>query len=123
LYKIAITGAATLLGKELKDALSDSTLAAANFVLMDEDEAQGQLDQVGDEVTFIQKIAADAFDHADFTFFCGSEEQTLRSWRQALQAGSTVIDLSGALDQENGVVMRAPWLLVERIRRPWLWEY
>lgn len=113
MYKIAITGAASLLGKELKDALSDSSLAAANFVLMDEADAQGQLDQVGDEVTFIQKIAADAFDHADFTFFCGSAEQTLRHWRQALQAGSTVIDLSGALDQESGVVMRAPWLLAD----------
>ena len=110
MYKIAISGAATLLGKELKEALSDSPLAVANFVLMDDDDAQGQLDQVGDQVTFIQQIAADAFDHADFTFFCGSEEQTLRHWRQALQAGSTVIDLTGALDEENGVLVRAPWL-------------
>jgi len=113
LYKIAISGAATLLGKELKDALSDSPLAVANFVLMDEEDAQGQLDQVGDEVTFIQKIAADAFDHADFTFFCGSEEQTRLHWRQALEAGSTVIDLTGALDEENGVVVRAPWLAAD----------
>jgi aspartate-semialdehyde dehydrogenase len=113
LYKIAISGAATLLGKELKEALSDSPLAVANFVLMDDDDAQGQLDQVGDEVTFIQQIAADAFDHTDFTFFCGSEEQTLRHWRQALQAGSTVIDLTGALDEENGVLVRAPWLATD----------
>ena len=27
-----------------------------------------------------------------------------------LRAGSTVLDLSGALDQETGVLMRAPWL-------------
>lgn len=113
MYKIAIAGASTLVGKELKDALSDSALAAANFVLLDEAEAQGQLDQVGDEMTFIQTIADDAFDRADFTFFCGSEEQTRRHWRQALRAGSTVIDLSGALDREQGVVVRAPWLGVE----------
>jgi aspartate-semialdehyde dehydrogenase len=109
-YKIAIAGASTLVGRELKDALSDSPLAAANFVLLDEEEAQGQLDQVGDEITFVQAIAPDAFDHIDFTFFCGSEDLTRKHWRDALRAGSTVLDLSGALDQEAGVVVRAPLL-------------
>ena len=64
MYKIAIAGASSLLGRELKDALSDSTLASANFALLDEDDAQGQLDQVGDEVTFIQAVSSEAFDHA-----------------------------------------------------------
>jgi aspartate-semialdehyde dehydrogenase len=108
-YKIAIAGASTLLGRELKDVLSDSPLAAADFVLLDEEDARGQLDQVGDEVTFIQPIGADAFDHADFTFFCGTENLTRSHWRQALRAGSTVFDLSGALDQEAGVLIRSPW--------------
>ena len=110
MYKIAIAGASTLVGRELKDALSESPLAAANFVLLDEEEAQGQLDQVGDEITFVQAIAPDAFDHIDFTFFCGSEDLTRKHWREALRAGSTVLDLSGALDQEAGVVVRAPLL-------------
>jgi aspartate-semialdehyde dehydrogenase len=109
-YKIAIAGASTLLGRELKEALSESPLAAANFVLLDEAEAQGQLDQVGDEVTFVQAIGADAFERADFTFFCGTEDLTRMHWREALRAGSTVLDLSGALDQETGVLVRAPWL-------------
>ena len=47
-YKIAIAGASTLVGRELKEALSESPLATANFVLLDEEEAEGQLDQVGD---------------------------------------------------------------------------
>ena len=110
MYKIAIAGASTLLGKELKDVLSDSPLAGANFVLLDADESLGQLDQVGDEVTFVQPIDPDAFDHVDFTFFCGSGDQTRNHWRKALQAGSSVLDLSGALDQETGVLVRAPWI-------------
>ena len=110
MYKIAIAGASTLVGRELKDALSESPLAAANFVLLDEEEVQGQLDQVGDEITFVQAIAPDAFDHVDFTFFCGSQALTRLHWRDALRAGSTVLDLSGALDQETGVVVRAPLL-------------
>lgn len=113
MYKIAIAGASTLVGRELKEVLSESPLASANFALFDEEEEQGKLDQVGDEVTFIQAISADAFDRADFTFFCGSQSLTQSYWRQALRAGSTVLDLSGALDQETGVVVRAPWLGTE----------
>jgi aspartate-semialdehyde dehydrogenase len=112
-YKIAIAGASTLVGRELKEALSESPLAASNFTLLDEEEAQGQLDQVGDEITFVQAIAPDAFDYVDFTFFCGSEDLTRKHWRDALRAGSTVLDLSGALDQEAGVLVRAPWLVAE----------
>lgn len=110
MYKIAIAGASTLVGRELKEALTESPLAASNFILLDEEDLQGQLDQVGDEITIVQTIAPDAFDRVDFTFFCGSEDLTRKHWRDALRSGSTVFDLSGALDQEKGVVVRAPWL-------------
>ncbi len=110
MYKIAIAGASTLLGRELKDAIAESPLASANLVLLDEENAQGQLDQVGDEVTFIQTIGPDAFEKLDFTFFCGTEALTRKHWSLALGSGSTVLDLSGALDQEAGVLVRAPWL-------------
>ena len=115
MYKIAIVGASTLLGRELKEALSESPLEAANYILLDEDKALGQLDQVGDEVTFIRAIEADTFDRVDFTFFCGAEDLTRKHWRQALRSGSTVLDLSGALDQETGVLVRAPWLGSETV--------
>ena len=65
---------------------------------------------MGDEITFVQAIGADAFERADFTFFAGTEDLTRKHWREALRAGSTVLDLSGALDQETGVLVRAPWL-------------
>lgn len=113
MYKVAIVGASTLLGKELKDAISESPLAAATFALLDDEKSQGQLDQVGDEITFVQMIGPDAFEKVDFTFFCGSEELTLMHWKTALQAGSSVIDLTGALDQQPGVLVRAPWLSTE----------
>jgi aspartate-semialdehyde dehydrogenase len=85
------------------------------MTLLDEETAQGQLDQVGDEVTFVQAIEPDAFDQVDFTFFAGSEDLTRKHWRQALRSGSTVLDLSGALDQETGVLVRAPWLGSEAV--------
>ncbi len=115
MYKIAIAGASTLLGRELKEALSESPLAAAALVLLDDDPVHGQLDQVGDEVTIVQAIDADAFERMDFTFFAGPEDLTRKHWRHALRAGSTVLDLSGALDQETGVLVRAPWLGSEAV--------
>lgn len=110
MYKIAIAGASTLVGRELNEALSESPLAAATIVLLDEEQARGQLEQIGDEAAVVQAIDESAFDKVDFTFFAGSEELTRMHWRQALRAGSTVLDLSGALDQEAGVLVRAPWL-------------
>jgi aspartate-semialdehyde dehydrogenase len=109
-YKIVIAGAATLVGRELKEVLSESPLDSAGFALLDDEDGQGKLDQIGDEATFIQAIGRDSFDRADFTFFCGSETLTRLHWQQALRAGSTVLDLSAALDREPGVVIRAPWL-------------
>jgi len=58
-------------------------------------------------VTFVQAIDPESFERVDFTFFCGTENLTRKHWRQALRDGSTVLDLSGALDQETGVLVRA----------------
>jgi len=109
-YRIAIAGASSLVAKELKECLTESPLAGASFVLLDEKDAQGQLEQVGDEVTVVQAIGENSFEEIDFTFFAGSEELTRRYWRNALSAGSTVLDLTGALEGEPGVLVRAPWV-------------
>jgi aspartate-semialdehyde dehydrogenase len=58
----------------------------------------------------LYKRSVDSFEHLDFTFFCGTESLTRKHWREALRAGSTVLDLSGALDQETGVLVRSPWV-------------
>lgn len=115
MYKIAIAGASSLLGKELKDTITDSSLATSSVALVDESEGMGQLDQLGDEVTIVQAIGLDSFHQVDFAFFCGSEDLTRRHWRQALRDGSTVLDLSGALDQETGVLVRSPWVSAEAV--------
>jgi aspartate-semialdehyde dehydrogenase len=109
-YRIAIAGASSLLAKELKECITESPLAGANFVLLDEKDAQGQLEQVGDEVTVVQTIGEGSFEEIDFTFFAGTEEMTRRYWRKALSAGSTVLDMTGALDEEPGVLVWAPWI-------------
>jgi aspartate-semialdehyde dehydrogenase len=108
-YKIAIVGAASLRGKELNDALSESTFGSADFLLMDDDIALGQLESVGDEVTFIQRIEPSSFVGVDFVFFAGSEEVTRKHWHTAQKAGASIVDLSYALESEPKVLVRAPW--------------
>ena len=109
-YRIAIVGAASIRGKQLNEALGETVFGAAEFVLLDDQQALGQLETVGDEMTFIQPIAADSFERVDFTFFCSTPEQTRRHWQAAQRAGSSIIDLSGGLEKEPGVLVSAPWV-------------
>jgi aspartate-semialdehyde dehydrogenase len=110
IYKIAIVGAASLRGKELNDALNESAFGSADFLLMDDEAALGQLESVGDEVTFIQRIEPNSFAKVDFAFFAGNEEVTRKHWHNAQKAGASIVDLSYALESEPKVLVRAPWV-------------
>lgn len=97
----------------MNEALGESTFASADFLLLDDEEALGQLEPVGDEITFIQRIEPGTFEHVDFTFFCGRSEQTRQHWKNAQRAGSSILDLSMALESEPDVLVRAPWVREE----------
>ncbi len=115
-YKIAIVGAASLRGKELNEVLAETSFSSVDFLLMDDDSQLGQLEAVGDEVTFIQRIEADSFRNVDFVFFTAAPEVVHKHWRAALKAGASIVDLSYALEGEPGVLVRAPWLRDEITR-------
>lgn len=108
--RIAIVGAGSLRGKELNDSLADSPFAGADFVLMDDEAQLGNLEAVGDEVTFIQRIDDDSFKRIDFAFFAGDEDVTQKHWESAHRAGASIVDLSFALEGKPGVLVRAPWV-------------
>src|SRR2546430_4008092 len=76
-FRVAIVGAATLKGRELKEVLDEMNFPVADVKLLDDDESLGQLDQVGDEATFIQPADPEHFRNVDFAFFASrSEEHT-----------------------------------------------
>ncbi len=112
--RIAIVGAATLKGRELKDALEERKFPAVDVKLLDDDESLGQIDAVGDEATFIQSVRAESFKHVDFAFFASDAEFTRKHWHLARATGAVVIDLSYGLEDEPGAVIRAPWIERER---------
>ena len=110
IYRIGIVGASSLAGKELSDELGESLLGASDFVLLDEDEAAGQITATGDEASFIQRLEASSFDRMDFVFFAGTAEVTKKHWQDARRAGASIVDLTYALEKENDVLARAPWV-------------
>lgn len=110
LHKVAIVGAATLKGKELKETLEDRNFPSTEILLLDDDDASGQLDVVRDEATFIHAVVRDSFDDVDLAFFASSEDFTLKNWKQAQKSGAAIVDLSYALEAERTLRVRSPWL-------------
>lgn len=110
LYRVAIVGGATLKGKEVAEILNDRNFPAVDVKLLDDDESLGQLEAMGDEVTFIQSLRAEQFDNVDFTFFASDPECTRGTWSTARRAGSAVVDLSYALEEEPSASVRSSWI-------------
>jgi aspartate-semialdehyde dehydrogenase len=110
LYRVAIVGAGTLKGKELAEVLPETSFPAVDIKLLDDDESLGQLESVGEEVTFVQSVRPENFEHVDFTFFASRPDFTRKHWRIAQQAGSMIVDLSHALEDVPGARVRSPWL-------------
>jgi aspartate-semialdehyde dehydrogenase len=110
LYRVAIVGAGTLKGKEVAEVLDARNFPSVDVKLLDDDESLGQLETVRDEVTFIQKVRAEEFRNVDVTFFASDPECTRKSWRIAREAGSAIVDLSFALEDEPEAVVRSPWV-------------
>src|SRR5690242_10856654 len=100
LYRVAIVGATTLKGKEVAEVLKDRNFPALDIKLLDDDESLGQLESIGDEVSFIQGVRNEQFDKIDFTFFAADQESTRKTWKTARNGGSSIVDLSYALEDE-----------------------
>jgi aspartate-semialdehyde dehydrogenase len=110
LYRVAIVGAASLKGKELKEVLEDRNFPAVDIRLLDDDESLGQLEAVGDEISFVQPVGRDQFQKVDFAFFASDEKFTRQNYKLARDAGSAIVDLSYALENEPGVAVSSPWI-------------
>src|SRR5579859_583278 len=118
LYRAAIVGAASLKGKEVAEMLNERNFPAADIRLLDDDESMGQLEAMGDEISFIQRVRAEQFDNVDFTFFASDQDSTRKNWKDARDAGSAIIDLSAALENEPQASVRSVWVERERGQIP-----
>lgn len=104
--RVAVIGASSLLGKELKQVLEDHSFPASEVRLLD-DVAVGTLTEAGGEPTFIRGLHEDSLRGVRFAFFAGDAAGTKRHWPEAQSSGTTVIDLTGALADLPTAV---PWI-------------
>jgi aspartate-semialdehyde dehydrogenase len=95
--RVAIVGASSLRGKELKLVLEERNFPASEIILLDESVMAGTLTEAAGEPTFIRALQADSFEGVRFVFFAGSPADTERNWETAQRVGATVIDLTGAI--------------------------
>ena len=110
LYRLAIVGAGTLKGKEVAEVLGDRNFPSLDIKLLDDNDSLGQLESVGDEVSFIQSVRSEQFEKIDFTFFASDQECTRQNWKKAQAAGSAIVDLSYALEDEPDADVKSPWI-------------
>ncbi len=121
--RVAIVGATSLRGKELKEVLATSRLVSENLALLDDDEALGQLTEYAGEPTFVQAIETETFQAGQVVFFAStSPEFTQQHWQKAAAADCVLVDLTHALLDVEGAVVRAAFLPREKesASRPWL---
>lgn len=118
LYRAAVVGAASLKGKEVAEMLNERNFPAADIRLLDDEESMGQLEAMGDEISFIQRVRAEQFENVDFTFFASDQDSTRKNWKDARDAGSAIIDLSAALENEPQASVRSVWVERERGQLP-----
>jgi aspartate-semialdehyde dehydrogenase len=109
-YRVAIVGASSLRGKEIKQVLDDRNFPATDVILLDESVAAGTLTEAAGEPTFIRALEEDSFERANFVFFAGTVADAERNWQAARKAGATVIDLTGALAASDSSDGSMPWI-------------
>ena len=103
-YRIAVIGAATLLGKEIGDEIAESPLASATTILLDTEDESGTLEAIGDEASFIQPLDAAALENLDVAIFANAA--MLREYGgTARQLGAAVVDATGT---DTKATVRSP---------------
>jgi aspartate-semialdehyde dehydrogenase len=105
--RVAIAGASSLLGKELKLWLEESNFPAIDIRLLDEEFIAGTLTEAGGEPAIIETVNEDSFERVRFAFFTGSPEFSNRHVPEARRAGAVVIDLSGGMGSDANA---KPWI-------------
>jgi aspartate-semialdehyde dehydrogenase len=105
--RVAIAGAASLRGQDLKQWMEESGFSAGEVRLLDEEPLAGTLTELGGEAALVQGVDEDSFRGVRFAFFAGSRAFAKRHGLAAARAGAVVIDLTGELAGERGA---QPWI-------------
>ena len=111
LFRVAIVGAGTLKGKEVKDVLTDRSFPATDVRLLDDEETAWYAGKRRRRAIVHSRVYYLNILNAWISRFSRRMKRSRpRTWHMAQNAGSEIIDLSFALENEPGVRLRAPWI-------------
>jgi aspartate-semialdehyde dehydrogenase len=105
--RVAIAGATSLRGKDLKYWLEEGGFPAAEIRLVDEEAAAGVLTEVAGEPAVVQSVNEGSFEGLRFVFFAGSSAFAAQYGPAADRAGASVIDMTGGLWAGS---LARPWI-------------
>jgi aspartate-semialdehyde dehydrogenase len=108
--RVAIAGAASLRGQDLKMWMEESGFPAGEVRLFDEEPLAGTLTEVAGEAALVQPVEEDSFEGLRFVFFAGSPAFARKHGAAAARSGATVIDLTGELTGTGGARIWIPRL-------------
>ena len=107
-YNLALVGASTLKGKEVKSLLEERGFPVGRLTLLDAEEVRGQLTEFDEEPMIIQPVGRDSFEKMTFAIFASSPSFTEGHWQMAEECGCEIIDLSYYLESHSRARLRAP---------------
>jgi aspartate-semialdehyde dehydrogenase len=105
--RVAIVGASSLRGKDLKEVLEEGAFSSSEIRLFDEVGLAGTLTEAGGEPVVIQTVDEESFHNVRVAFFAGGPEFAAAHWQEAERARASIIDLSGGLED---VPSAASWI-------------
>jgi aspartate-semialdehyde dehydrogenase len=105
---IALVGASSLLGKEIRDQLAGVGYPSESVTLLDLEELAGVITEYGEEAMVLAETADDEILRQDLVCFCGDRAMVRRHMGKILDAGHTALDCTGAWLQEPSAVLSLP---------------
>jgi aspartate-semialdehyde dehydrogenase len=106
--RIALVGASSILGKEIKDLLASSSYPSSSVALLDLEELAGVLTEYGDEARVLAETAEAEILHQDLVCFCGDRRIVREHMPRILEAGHVALDCTGAWLHEPDAVLALP---------------
>ena len=111
---VALVGASSLQGKEIKEILQERHFPLSRLALLDAEEVGGQLTEFGEEPAVIYPVTDESFEDIALALFASSPAFTQQHWQMAEGQGCEIIDLSNYLETNPQARLRAP--SIERLR-------
>ncbi len=109
--RVALVGSESLLGREIRDLVSNGEPAMHLRLIAEDDGQEGALTRVGDEPTVVEALSADALDDARIVFLAGTEKSSSKALELAGEAPDfAIIDLTHAAEERPDARLRAPML-------------